>query len=166
MKKQVLGSGLVLMLMATPVVAEIVLADATPPMTPVAYAAEPVPTLTSYNAYAQPTVALISANRDDVLQVISDMRAKLDDFGSLALDNGISQTADAFVEHWNLAVDYNVAAQHEAVQTMIGDMVHQSSYLIQDFLLTPTIPAGDSLFSQTPVTDSVASAPSGGFFAQ
>lgn len=165
MKKQILGSGLVLLLMATPVVAEIVLADATP-LAPVAFSAEPIPTLTSYNPYAQPTVALMSANRADVLQVISDMRAKLDDFGSLALDNGISQTADAFVEHWNVAVDYNVAAQHEAVQSMIGDMVHQSSYLIQDFLLTPAIPAGDSLFSQTPVTDSVASAPSGGFFAQ
>lgn len=165
MMKQCLGSILTMMLMATAAIAQPGSDDASPSAA-TTYAAEPLAVLTSYNPYAQPTVALLSSNRADVLQAMSDMRAKLDDFSSLALNNGITQTADAFVAHWNLAVAYNVDAGHDAVQSMIGDMVTQNSYLIQDFLLTPKNPVEGSLFTQASFTGSVASVPSGGFFAQ
>ncbi len=169
MMNLIVGSCLTVLLMATSAVAGSGSADETSPVespVPLAYSADPLAALPVNTSYAQPTVALISANRTDVLQTITDMRAKLADFGNLALDNGISQAASGFEDHWNMAVAYNLAAEQDAIHAMIGDLVSQNSDLIQDFLLTPQIPAGGSIFSEASFTGSVSTGSVGGFFAQ
>ena len=169
MTKQVLGAALMLPLMVTCALADAgttaqLSSDLT--LTPLFYAHAPLHVVMANTPYALPLVPLLSANRVDVLNIISAMRDQLADFGSLAMDNGISQTADAFVDHWALAVDNNVAAQSASLLVMIDDMANQNSFLIQEFLQTPSIPIGDSLFSDVSFRDSFVSVPTGGFFEE
>lgn len=167
--KLLLGSVPTLLLVATSAVAEVVrdgAAASDENAVPVAYAVEPLPAMVSNNAHAFPAVPMMSSNRADVLQIISGMRAQLADHDSLALDNGISQLADAFVDHWDLAVEANVAWESEALQAMVAELYNPNSFLIQDFLQAPTISVGESLFLQPEFTSPIPETPQVGFFAQ
>ncbi len=167
--KHILVSVTALMLLAVPGFADDSLEGLTvaePPTDGVMYAAGPTPGVAVENTYALPAVQLISTNQADVQQTIDGMRARLTNFDSLTINNGITQAANAYFDHWHLAAETSFALQSTSVQAMIGNLASQSTGLIEDFMLTPHVMTEDSLFSGTSFTVSVDVSPVGGFFAQ
>lgn len=166
--KLLLGSVLTLLTVAGSAASEVA-ADgaASPDVTALQLtsAVAPLPALTPTSPYPFPSAQLLSTNRADVLHLIADMRGQLADFGSLALDNGISQTADAWVDHWALAVDVNVAAQIASLQAMVSELYSPAPFLIQDFLQPPSVPVAESLFFQASFNSPVDDVPQAGFFS-
>jgi len=129
-----------------------------------------LPDAVAYSAQGNPSllqvVPLISAERNDVLQVIDGMRTQLSNYDDLAISNGITQTANAFVNHWDLAVQTNLAAGSQHMEALISNLVNYNSDLIQDFLKPAPVWSEESLFAYPTYTDVVYIPPTGGFFAE
>lgn len=129
-------------------------------------AAEPEPVMYTCAPPVAPPVTPVPAGFGDAHATIAAMRALLADPGAMAQPNAVSAAADAFVQHWDLVIADHVAQQAVSMASMIDGMMGQNGDAIDDFLTTPPIDQGPSLFIEPEFQLAVAPfAQVGGFFA-